>query len=99
MSGKDNPLWDIPTRLFHWLIVVCIPLSWWSAENENYELHEWLGYTVIVLVVSRVAWGFFGSRHSRFGDFLVGPRADTGLPAWWRGRQRRAQSARWLVGQ
>lgn len=75
MSGKDNPLWDIPTRLFHWLIVVCIPLSWWSAENEKYELHEWLGYTVIVLVVSRVAWGFFGSRHSRFGDFLVGPRS------------------------
>ena len=75
MSGKDNPLWDIPTRLFHWLIVVCIPLSWWSAENENYELHEWLGYTVIVLVISRVAWGFVGSRHSRFRDFLVGPRA------------------------
>ena len=75
MSGKDNPLWDIPTRLFHWAIVVCIPLSWWSAENENYELHEWLGYTVIVLVISRVAWGFVGSRHSRFRDFLVGPRA------------------------
>lgn len=75
MSGRDNPLWDIPTRLFHWLIVVCIPLSWWSAENENYELHEWLGYSVIVLVISRVAWGFVGSRHSRFRDFLVGPRA------------------------
>ncbi|MEE4145277.1 MAG: cytochrome b/b6 domain-containing protein [Halieaceae bacterium] len=75
MSDKANPLWDIPTRLCHWLIVVCLPLSWWSAETENYELHEWLGYTVIVLVVSRVAWGFVGSRHSRFGDFLVGPRA------------------------
>ena len=75
MSAGDNPLWDIPTRLFHWLIVVCIPLSWWSAETENHELHEWLGYTVIILVVSRVVWGFVGSRHSRFGDFLVGPRA------------------------
>ena len=45
-------VWDLPTRLFHWAIVVCIPLSWWSAENENYELHEWLGYTVIVLVIT-----------------------------------------------
>jgi cytochrome b len=83
MSAGDNPLWDIPTRLCHWLIVVCIPLSWWSAETENYELHEWLGYTVIILVVSRVAWGFVGSRHSRFGDFLVGPRA---VLAYLRGR-------------
>lgn len=67
-------LWDVPTRIFHWAIVICLPLSWWSAENENYELHQWLGYTVIVLVVSRIVWGFVGSRHSRFADFLVGPR-------------------------
>lgn len=67
-------LWDLPTRIFHWAIVICLPLSWWSAENDNYELHQWLGYTVIVLVVSRVFWGFAGSRHSRFADFLVGPR-------------------------
>jgi cytochrome b len=76
MQQKQNnplPLWDIPTRLFHWLIVACVPLSWWTAENENYDAHQWLGYTVIVLVVSRVAWGFCGSRHSRFADFMVGP--------------------------
>ena len=72
--NRPQPLWDIPTRLFHWLIVVCVPLSWWSAETENFELHEWLGYIVIVLVVSRIAWGFAGSRHARFADFLVGPR-------------------------
>lgn len=73
MSAKHNLLWDIPTRLFHWLIVGCLPLAWWSAETQNYELHQWLGYSVIVLVVSRVIWGFVGSRHSRFTDFLVGP--------------------------
>ncbi len=83
MPDTNKPLWDLPTRLCHWLIVICIPLSWWSAENENYELHEWLGYTVIVLVVARIAWGFLGSRHSRFADFLVGPRAVT---AYLRGR-------------
>jgi cytochrome b len=73
MPAKLHPLWDLPTRLCHWLIVACVGLSWWSAETENHELHQWLGYTVIVLVVSRIAWGFVGSPHSRFTDFLVGP--------------------------
>jgi cytochrome b len=72
-SDQTFPLWDIPTRLFHWGLVVCIPLAWWSAEEENYDLHQWLGYTVLVLVVSRILWGFIGSRHSRFSDFLTGP--------------------------
>ncbi len=40
---------------------------------EYYEVHQWSGYTVIVVVVSRILWGFMGSRHSRFTDFLVGP--------------------------
>jgi len=68
-----HPLWDVPTRLFHWLIVCCVPLAWWSAEQEYHEVHNWTGYTVLVLVVTRIAWGVIGSRHSRFSDFLVGP--------------------------
>ncbi len=40
---------------------------------EYYDIHEWSGCAVIVLVVSRIIWGFIGSRHSRFADFLVGP--------------------------
>ena len=73
MRSHLKPLWDLPTRLFHWLIVCCLPLSWWSAETDNYDAHQWLGYTVITLVISRVIWGFIGSRHSRFSDFIVGP--------------------------
>lgn len=73
MARPGFPLWDIATRCFHWTIVCCVPLAWWSAETQNYELHEWIGYLVIVLVVSRVLWGFVGSPHSRFADFLVGP--------------------------
>ncbi len=69
------PLWDLPTRIFHWVVVACIALAWWSAENENYTVHKWTGYTILVLVVSRAIWGFIGSRHSRFRDFLVGPAA------------------------
>ena len=73
MSASSYPLWDMATRCFHWIIACCIPLAWWSAETENYDLHQWVGYTVIVLVISRVLWGFVGSPHSRFADFLVGP--------------------------
>jgi len=73
MAVDNHLLWDLPTRLCHWLLAACFVLSWWSAETENYRLHQWLGYTVIVLVVSRIVWGFVGSAHSRFADFLVGP--------------------------
>lgn len=73
MSRDSLVLWDLPTRFFHWAIVCCVPLAWWSAETQNYELHQWIGCTVLVLVVSRVAWGFLGSPHSRFRDFLAGP--------------------------
>lgn len=75
MSDGQHPLWDLPVRLFHWSIVLCLPLAWWSAETERYDLHSWIGYSVIVLVLSRILWGFVGSRHARFSDFLVSPRA------------------------
>ena len=68
-----HPLWDIPTRFLHWSLVLCVALSWWSAEAERHELHEWMGYTLIVLLVTRLVWGFVGSVHSRFSDFLTSP--------------------------
>jgi cytochrome b len=52
-----------------------VALAWWSAEVERYDLHEWTGYSILVLVAVRIVWGFIGSRHSRFSDFLVGPVA------------------------
>jgi cytochrome b len=74
-SNRQPVLWDIPTRVFHWLVVCCVPLSWWSAETERYEIHEWSGCTLLTLVTARIAWGFVGSRHSRFVDFVTGPGA------------------------
>jgi cytochrome b len=74
-SAGPHPLWDLPTRIFHWLIVCLLPLAWWSAHEGYYEVHQWTGYTVLVLVTTRIVWGFLGSRHSRFRDFLVGPTA------------------------
>ena len=67
-------LWDLPTRLTHWAIVACVVFSWWSGEEGEFQWHAWSGYVVIVLVVGRIIWGFVGSPHSRFADFVRGPR-------------------------
>ena len=70
---KGHALWDLPTRVFHWTIVLCVCLSWWSGEQGEFDRHAWFGYTALVLVGFRVIWGFLGSRHSRFSDFVSGP--------------------------
>ena len=66
-------VWDLATRLFHWSLVVCFALAWWSAKFERYDIHEVTGQVMIVLLVTRFVWGFLGSVHSRFSDFVVGP--------------------------
>ena len=73
-KDRRHLLWDLPTRVFHWTVVFGVCLAWWSAENEHYDIHEWTGYALLVLLVSRIAWGFLGSVHSRFSDFLAGPK-------------------------
>ena len=82
MEEKRLPLWDWPVRVFHWSIVCLVPLAWWTGDSQNYDAHQWIGYTVIVLVVTRILWGIFGSAHARFSDFLVGPG---GVLAYLRG--------------
>ena len=67
--------WDVPTRLVHWLIVLCVAGSWWTGENGELEWHRLSGYALLGLVIFRVYWGFFGSSTARFSQFLRGPRA------------------------
>jgi cytochrome b len=68
-------VWDLPTRLFHWSLVALIGLSWWSAENDELELHMYSGYAVLTLLLFRLFWGLFGSSTARFRNFLKGPAA------------------------
>jgi cytochrome b len=75
MSTKQAPLWDLPVRLFHWSLPVLLLTAWLSAEFDALDIHEWCGYTVLVLVSFRIVWGFIGSRHARFSDFLRSPAA------------------------
>jgi cytochrome b len=69
-------VWDLPVRVFHWLLAASFAGAWVTAEHERWRLlHVTLGCTVLALVVLRIAWGLFGTRHARFGDFVRGPGA------------------------
>ena len=70
-------VWDVPVRLFHWLLVALVGFSWWSGEqgNEWMEYHGWSGYAILTLLLFRIAWGFVGSDTARFAHFVRGPRA------------------------
>jgi cytochrome b len=75
-TSADTPVrvWDLPVRLTHWLLVACIAVSWWTAEERQMEWHRYSGYALLGLLVFRVYWGFAGSSTARFSDFLRGPR-------------------------
>ena len=68
-------VWDVPTRVVHWSMVLLFAFSWWSAENGELEWHRWSGYSLTALVLFRLYWGFFGGSTARFSQFLRGPRA------------------------
>lgn len=68
-------VWDIPVRLFHWILVLLIAFSWLSSEMDWMTWHMYSGYTVLALVLFRILWGFAGSTHARFSNFIYGPRA------------------------
>jgi cytochrome b len=68
-------VWDVPTRLFHWVLVLLIATSWTTGElGGDYWLqyHFWSGYTILTLVLFRIAWGVVGSTHARFAAFVRG---------------------------
>ena len=68
-------VWDPWVRLTHWALVLLLPFSWWTAETARFELHFISGFTILALVLFRIAWGFVGSETARFGRFLKGPGA------------------------
>jgi cytochrome b len=74
-SSRTIPVWDLPTRLFHWLLVVLVAVSFVTAKagGNAMQYHEWSGVMVLMLLVFRIIWGVVGSQPSRFADFLKGP--------------------------
>lgn len=72
--SKHMLVWDVPTRVFHWLLVVSFSGAFLTAESERYrDIHVLLGYTLLGLIAVRVLWGFVGTRYARFRSFLFKP--------------------------
>ena len=68
-------VWDAPTRLFHWAIVLLVVFSYVCVERDWIRLHFLSGYTILTLLLFRLAWGFVGSETSRFRQFMRSPVA------------------------
>lgn len=67
-------VWDVPTRVFHWLLVTSFVGAYLTAESERYrDIHVMLGYTLFGLLAFRVLWGFVGTRYAQFKSFLFKP--------------------------
>jgi cytochrome b len=67
-------VWDVPTRIAHWLMVLLFAVSWWTGKSGRLEWHRWSGYALLGLLAFRIFWGFFGTSSARFAQFLRGPR-------------------------
>jgi cytochrome b len=74
-AGVRARLWDGPTRLVHWLLVVLIVFCWWSAKADRLDWHRQSGYAILGLLAFRIFWGFAGASSARFAGFVMGPRA------------------------
>ncbi len=68
-------LWDAPTRICHWALVVLVGFAWWSGEAGHMDWHRLAGYAVLAILVFRLLWGFLGSASARFANFVRGPAA------------------------
>jgi cytochrome b len=73
---RTIPVWDLPTRLFHWLLVASFVGAFLTGDSERHrDLHVLFGVTLVALIAFRVAWGVVGTRYARFRSFAFGPRA------------------------
>jgi len=76
MANDKRLVWDLPLRLFHWLLALSILSSYLTAKTADFywmQIHMRLGYWTFGLILFRVIWGFVGPRHARFANFLPSP--------------------------
>lgn len=82
-------VWDPVVRIGHWTLVAAVAAAWGTGD-ESQGMHEAAGYVAAGVVMLRILWGFIGSRHARFSDFVRGPAAVLGYAGdMLRGRKRR----------
>lgn len=88
MNSKKIRLWDLPTRLFHWLLVLAVIAAIVSGQlgGKLIELHGKIGLLIVGLIAFRLVWGFVGSTYARFAQFFPTPaKLKAYLRGDWRG--------------
>lgn len=70
-------IWDVPTRLFHWALALCVGYCLFTGFDESGDLegHMKSGQVVIGLLVFRLVWGVIGATYARFTRFAASPVA------------------------
>ena len=73
---KKILVWDLPTRIGHWLLVTAFVLAFMTGDGEKWRLvHVAAGYAVAGIILFRIFWGMVGTRYARFTSFLFSPRS------------------------
>lgn len=77
MNERVIKVWDLPVRLFHWLLLGLVVASVVSVKIGGNAMvwHGRFGHLIVGLIVFRIVWGLIGSRTARFASFVRGPRA------------------------
>ena len=70
--AKQQLVWDLPVRIFHWCFVCVLVGLWYTSDHDNelIEIHMKLGYTALGLILFRLIWGVFGTKHAKFVNFF-----------------------------
>ena len=71
-DGKQETkvrVWDIPVRLFHWVLASCFIIAWLTLDNRYLDIHVFVGYLMGGLILFRILWGFIGGHYVCFHDF------------------------------
>jgi len=62
-------VWNLPVRLFHWMLVSCFITAWLSRDSRYLDIHVFAGYVMVGLIIFRLVWGVVGGPYARFSDF------------------------------
>ena len=75
MNSTRFRLWDLPTRIFHWTLVLCIVATFVSGQlgGNLIDVHGKIGIAIFGLVVFRLVWGLLGSTYAKFAQFFPTP--------------------------